>query len=145
MSHEVEKVLCDKLKTNSFSKYIDFSTGFISECHVLTMVVKFIIFFFCKNCAPKAKAKIFIFFISTNTICVLEELSWYPYWRYSIRVFLSLVGKRKILNVITTFYFLLTRKMLLSNILGEGMTKVLDDGPKMVSFSKQKLFHLRIF
>lgn len=136
MLYEVEKVLCDKLKINSFFKYIDFFIGFISECYVLIMVVKFIIFFFCKNCVLKVKVKIFIFFIFINIICVLEELFWYSYWRYFIRVFLFFVGKRKILNVIIIFYFFFIIKMLLLNIFGEGMIKVLDDGLKMVSFSK---------
>lgn len=33
----------------------------------------------------------------------------------------------------------------MSNNLKDEMTDIQDDGQKMVSFSKQKLFHLRIF
>lgn len=70
MSHDVGKVLCNKLKTNSFSKQVELSTDFVSKCHILAFM-KFknnseTYFFFCfKRAVPKKqkqKSKYFSFY-----------------------------------------------------------------------------------
>lgn len=47
------------------------------------------------------------------------------------------------MDVFITYYFLHTRKVLVVNIPEDEMTNILDDGQKMVSFSKKKTISLK--
>lgn len=97
-------------------------------------------FFLLQKAVPqKQKPKYFFSFIFG------EELSWYLYWWHSLMVFVSFLGKKNIMTAFTIYYFLHTRNVLVLNFIEDEMKNILDDGQKMVSFSKQKLFHLRIF
>lgn len=119
------------------------STDFISKCYIWAFVkfendseIRFF-FFCCKKLSPKSKSQnIFFSFIFG------EELSWYLYWRHFLMVFVSFLGKKNIMNAFTIYYFLHTRKVLVLNFIEDEMKNILDDGQKMASFSKQKLFHL---
>lgn len=74
---DVEKVLCNKLKTNSFSKQVELSTGFVSKCYELVAFVKFgndsetHNFFSSAMLSPKMKSQHTFHF--GNSMCVLEE------------------------------------------------------------------------
>lgn len=56
--------------------------------------------------------------------------------------FCLFLRKKNIMNAFTIYYFLHTRKVLVLNFIEDEMKNILDDGQKMASFSKQKLFHL---
>ena len=87
MSHDVEEIMCDKLKNSSFSIQIDESTDIASKCHVVT----FIRFFnegeiqenlFCCKKPPETSKEIDIFnivLISRNKRSLLEGLCWHLY------------------------------------------------------------------
>lgn len=81
-SHHAEKILCNQLKTNGFSIYVELSTGFISKCHNLAFarfenyceIHKF--FSVAKSCPPKENIKYFSINFWKR---VLEKLTWYLY------------------------------------------------------------------
>lgn len=110
------------------------------------MIVKLIIFFFLlqKSCPPKAKAK--VFFSSCSEI---QYVSWKNCLGICtdgtpLEVFVSL---RKKENPECDHNILLFSHQKSARIKYSWRwnDKSLDDDSKMVSFSKQKLFHLRIF
>lgn len=103
-----------------------------SEIHISLPVAK--------SRHPNAKGKIFFFFIFWRRTVLVSILDGTP-----LEIYVFLGKKKNIMNVFTTYYFLHTKKVLRSNILEDEVTEVLSDGQKLVSFIKQKLFHLRIF
>ena len=91
------------------------------------MIVKFINFFLLQKAAPQKKtSNIFLLIFET----CLRETDLVSVVMVLFQRFLSLLGKKKILNVIITYYFCHIRKVLVSNSLGDGRIEVLDNGPK---------------
>jgi hypothetical protein len=79
MSHDAEKVWCNKLKNNSFAIQLDESTDVTSKCHVMAFV-KFVnggefkkTFSAAKSCPKQARAKIYFIFclhIRNQKVCL---------------------------------------------------------------------------
>ncbi|XP_072909831.1 zinc finger BED domain-containing protein 5-like isoform X6 [Hemitrygon akajei] len=157
MSHDAEEVLCDKLKSNSFSIQVDESTDFTNKCHVVAFV-RFVNdgeieenFFCCKELPEPSKGQ--DVFNVLSSYLETKGLSWRNCVGICTDGVLSVVGSMKSFvslvkkenpDIVTTHCFL-HREVLMSKTLGDDMKKVLDAATKMVTFIKQRPVHSRMF
>lgn len=157
MSHDIEEVLCDVLKRNSFAIQVDESTDITNACQLVAFVRFEHIgeiqenFFCCKELPETTKGQ--DIFNILSAYLESQGLSWNgcvgictdgaPSMVGSMKGFSSLVKKENP-NVVTTHCFI-HREVLMSKTLGAELKSVLDDVTKMVNFIKQRPVHSRMF
>ncbi len=155
MSHDAEKVLCEKLENNKFSINFYISADISKKCHVITFV-RFVNEgeiqenFLCYRELLDLRMKDLFHIMSTYMKA--KGLSWNKcvgFCTYSdpslvtyVKSFASLV-KRTNHNI--TIQCFLHREFLVSRTLGHEMKEVFDNAINMVNFIKQKPGHCTMF
>lgn len=156
MSRDAEEVLCEKLKTSSFSVNVHTSTDSANKCHVITFV-RYVNDgeiqenFLCYKELPETNQLKDLFHILSSYMTT-KGLAWKncvgvcaysaPSAVSAIRTFATLV-KQVNQSIMTHCY--LHREALLSKTLGHDMKEVLDDATRIINFIKHNPAHSQVF